>query len=254
MAKSSFNDQFILKGGILIASFVGQNKRTTQDLDMAWIGPTLSEERVLSTISAIASVNLDDGVKFVPTRIKPITTGTDHPGWRVFLKPIFFKIDDNIHIDIVSSDISNEYEVKHGYRSMFENKYIDINTQSLEGVLVDKFLASNQYGVGNSRMKDFYDMFVFTTFHSADISPQLFAVILNHVVKKHGSQLGDVRGTIASIGASPILQGRWERYQQTHPYAASVTFQQTVEALAKLAKWAGFGPLNSRAGRSFGPR
>jgi predicted nucleotidyltransferase component of viral defense system len=254
IAQSKFRNYIMLKGGVLITSLFGLDYRSTRDLDMEWKGDLLSKEMVEAIFSDIASCNLDDGVTVNLKKISPIGINFDRLGWRVMLELNFTKMRPILQIDLFSDDFEKVHDIEYSHKLLFEDRCINICSQSKESILVDKFLATFKHGIENYRQKDFYDMFVFTTIYAADISPQVFADLLNHAVKKRGIQLGDVRGTIASIRASTELQSRWEQYQGVTPYAASVTFQQTVEALAKLAKWAGFGPLNSRAGRSFGPR
>jgi predicted nucleotidyltransferase component of viral defense system len=241
LAQSKFRNYIIWKGGVLITSFFGLYNRSTRDLDLAWTGDSLSEEKAEAVISGIGGCDLNDGVSFKLRKTRPLVINSNQAGWRGMLDVSFTKIRHHLLIDLVSDDIAKELSFKYNHKLLFEDRYINMCAQSMESILVDKFLASHQHGLENSRLKDFYDMHMFTTVKAAEISPQVFADILNHVVDKRGIQLGDVRGIIDSIGASTDLQIRWERYQQTHPYAVNITFQHTVAALAKLAGWAGFG-------------
>jgi predicted nucleotidyltransferase component of viral defense system len=243
VVQSKYRNYIIWKGGVLITSFFGLYNRSTRDLDLAWAGDPLSEAKAEAVISGIGGCDLDDGVSFKLRKIRPLGINSNQAGWRGMLDVSYTKMRHHMLIDLVSDDIQKEHDFEYSHKLLFEDRYINMCAQSMESILVDKFLATNQHGLDNSRLKDFYDMHMFTTVKSADISPRVFADILNHVVDKRGIQLGDVRGAIASIGASPDLQSRWERYQQTHPYAVSITFQQTVAALAKLAGWAGFGSV-----------
>ena len=66
---SEYKNQFILKGGMLVAAMVGLDARATMDLDATIKGTNVSVEDVEMIISQIISIPLDDGVSF---RIKRI--------------------------------------------------------------------------------------------------------------------------------------------------------------------------------------
>ena len=66
---SEYRDKFILKGGMLVASMVGLDARSTMDIDATVKGATVGIEEIRGIIAAITAVQLDDGVTF---RIKRI--------------------------------------------------------------------------------------------------------------------------------------------------------------------------------------
>ena len=61
---SEYKDQFILKGGMLVAAMVGLDARATMDLDATIKNTTISVTDVEMIISRIISIPLDDGVSF----------------------------------------------------------------------------------------------------------------------------------------------------------------------------------------------
>ena len=66
---SEYKNQFILKGGMLVAAMVGLDARATMDLDATIKGTNVSVEDVEMIISQIISIPLDDGVSFRQTDI-----------------------------------------------------------------------------------------------------------------------------------------------------------------------------------------
>ena len=70
LSVSSFRDNFILKGGILVSSMAGIENRSTMDIDTTIQGFNLDEETVFHVINEIAGVSLEDEVTFL---IKKIT-------------------------------------------------------------------------------------------------------------------------------------------------------------------------------------
>ena len=69
---SEYKNQFILKGGMLVAAMVGLDARATMDLDATIKGTNVSVEDVEMIISQIISIPLDDGVSFRVKRISEI--------------------------------------------------------------------------------------------------------------------------------------------------------------------------------------
>ena len=63
IAKSSYKDSFIVKGGYLIGQLIGLDKRTTMDLDVTLKGTTLSQENLITIFEEILS-DSDDVFSF----------------------------------------------------------------------------------------------------------------------------------------------------------------------------------------------
>ena len=61
---SKYKDNFILKGGMLVAHFVGLDNRTTMDIDTTIKNYNLSKEDVIKMIEEIISINLDVSMIF----------------------------------------------------------------------------------------------------------------------------------------------------------------------------------------------
>ncbi len=60
----SYRNNFIIKGGFLIASMIGLDSRTTKDLDATIIGYPVSAESVQRMTEEILSVPVDDHISF----------------------------------------------------------------------------------------------------------------------------------------------------------------------------------------------
>lgn len=98
---SEYKNQFILKGGMLVAAMVGLDARATMDLDATIKGTNVSVEDVEMIISQIISIPLDDGVSFRVKRISEIMEEADYPGVRVSMetKFVLVKLFCNILFD-----------------------------------------------------------------------------------------------------------------------------------------------------------
>ncbi len=107
---SEYKNQFILKGGMLVAAMVGLDARATMDLDATIKGTNVSVEDVEMIISQIISIPLDDGVSFRVKRISEIMEEADYPGVRVSMETKFDGVITPLKIDISTvgrSDITD---------------------------------------------------------------------------------------------------------------------------------------------------
>ncbi len=86
---SAYRDNFILKGGMLVAAMVGIDARATMDMDATVKGYPMSAEAVEKIIREIAAVNIDDGVDFSIRSISEIMDDAEYHGVRASMETIF---------------------------------------------------------------------------------------------------------------------------------------------------------------------
>jgi len=80
---SEYRDQFILKGGMLIAAIVGIDARATMDMDATIRGFELNEDKLKNVFNEILSIPVDDGVLMRLSKVESIRDETDYPGIRI---------------------------------------------------------------------------------------------------------------------------------------------------------------------------
>lgn len=61
---SKYQENFILKGGLLLSALFGINNRTTRDMDTTIKGLDISKEQMVKVLNEILNIDLKDGVKF----------------------------------------------------------------------------------------------------------------------------------------------------------------------------------------------
>lgn len=82
---SHLRDNVVIKGGVLISSLVGVDKRSTYDLDATIQGLPLTHENAEKAFREIITVDVDDGFSFEFVRTEDIREADDYPGIRVHL-------------------------------------------------------------------------------------------------------------------------------------------------------------------------
>ena len=185
---SEYRDKFILKGGMLVAAMVGLDARSTMDLDATVKGANVNVEDIENLISAIVSVPIDDGVKFQLKSISEIMDEAEYPGIRVSMTTTFDGVVTPLKIDISTGDAITPREVRYSFKLMLEDRSIDIWAYNLETVLAEKLETIITRTTTNTRMRDFYDIYILDQLHGNTLNRQTLYDALLATAKKRGTE------------------------------------------------------------------
>ena len=235
IAVSDYRCNFILKGGMLIAAIVGIDTRTTMDMDATIKAQTLTASEITAIVEEILRTPIDDGVEFTLRGIEEIHEEADYPGYRVSIAAVLDKTRQMLKVDITIGDFVTPREIEYSFKLMFEDRTISILAYNLETVLAEKFETVVTRGVTNTRMRDFYDIYILTTTQTYDATA--FKAALQKTVEKRGTtgQMLDMPEAIKMIGESPVMVDLWEKYRKKYSYADDVTWEMVIGAVKALA-------------------
>lgn len=228
---SQYKDNFILKGGMLIAAMVGIDTRTTMDLDATIKGQQLTKSEITSIMEGILNIPVDDGVSFRLWETTEIREEADYPGYRISIEATLDKTRQIIKVDITAGDFVTPREIEYSFKLMFEDRVINIMAYNLETVLAEKYETVITRGVTNTRMRDFYDIYILTVTQPFD--KEVFYQALKKTVAKRNTveQMSSPENVLQVIAASDIMISQWGRYQKKYNYAADVTWEMVMSAL-----------------------
>jgi len=235
IAVSKYKKNFLLKGGMLVAAMVGISTRSTMDMDTTIAGQALTASELTAIIEEILSAPVDDGVRFSFLGIEEIREEADYPGYRVSISAILDKTRQTLKVDITTGDFVTPKEIEYEFKLMLEERAINIMAYNVETVLAEKFQTMISRGVTNTRMRDFYDVYILTA--NKQFDPAIFRAALDKTAEKRGTatQMDDTNDIIASIEKDPIMVNLWQRYSKTYSYAADVTWAMVIGAVKALA-------------------
>lgn len=234
MTVSEYKDNFILKGGMLIAAMVGIDTRTTMDMDATIKGQTLTALEIKTIVEEILRIPINDGVEFTFSGIEETREEADYPGYRVSVTAVFDKTRQTLKVDITTGDFVTPREIEYSFKLMFENRAINILAYNLETILAEKFETIITRGVTNTRMRDFYDIYILTTTKSFD--GDIFKAALQKTVEKRGTskQMNDIHEVITMLEESSVMIDLWEKYRKKYSYANVVIWGTAINALKAL--------------------
>ena len=233
---SEYRDKFILKGGMLVAAMVGLDARSTMDLDATVKGANVNVEEIENLISAIVSVPIDDGVKFQLKSISEIMDEAEYPGIRVSMTTTFDGVVTPLKIDISTGDAITPREVRYSFKLMLEDRSIDIWAYNLETVLAEKLETIITRTTTNTRMRDFYDIYILDQLHGNTLNRQTLYDALLATAKKRGTErhLAEAVDVLNEVESSPVMQKLWESYRRKCSYAADLEWNIIMRAVRSL--------------------
>jgi hypothetical protein len=236
VAVSDYKHSFILKGGMLIAAMVGIDTRTTMDMDATIKGHTLTAPEIKAIVEEILRTPIDDSVEFALRGIEEIREDADYPGYRVSIAAVFDKTRQTLKIDITTGDFVTPKEIEYSFKLMFEDRTISILAYNLETVLAEKFETVVTRSTANTRMRDFYDIYILTTTQTFDAG--IFRAALEKTACKRGTseQMADMPEAITMVEKSPVMIDLWEKYSKKYTYANDVTWGMAIGAVRRLAE------------------
>ena len=235
LSVSDYRDRFVIKGGILIASIVGLDTRSTMDLDATLQDLPLTEENVLKAVEEIVAIDLHDGVFFEEKSIAPIRKDDVYGGFCVRIDAVYDTIITPLSIDISTGDIIIPGAELYDFTGIFdEDLRIRLWGYNIETILAEKAESVLNRGIYNTRMRDYYDLYVLTMTRKFD--RPVFEEALAATAKHRGSSenIRDRASILDSIAASSDLRKMWEKYRQRFAYAKDIEFDEILKALDDL--------------------
>ena len=238
ISKSKYKDKFIIKGGLLLSSIFGVNLRSTMDLDTTIKGLPLNRETITKVINEIISIDVEDNIKLEIENVKDIREEELYSGFEVNLKAEFDGLKTNLMIDITTGDVITYKEVEFKYSTIFDNETINIMTYNYETIIAEKFESIISRNIDNTRMKDYYDLYMFVNLKWSDINKEILkkAIINTSKERETLDYIDNASNYIELISDDSRLKSLWNNYQNNYEYAKDIEFEDTINAVKTISE------------------
>jgi predicted nucleotidyltransferase component of viral defense system len=162
LSVSEYAGDFILKGAMLFMAWTGQSYRPTVDVDFIGRGQNSSERLVDVFRNVCAAEVAPDGLEFDANSVKavPIREEQKYQGQRVTLIAYLGKARIPIQADVGFGDVVTPRAKLIRYPTLLDLPAPCIRICPRETVIAEKLQAIVVLGIANSRMKDFYDLYI----------------------------------------------------------------------------------------------
>jgi predicted nucleotidyltransferase component of viral defense system len=233
---SRYRENFILKGGFLIAAMVGIGLRSTMDMDTTVKSLPVDRESIGRILQEIILIDAGDGVTFEITDIKNIRDVSEYDDFRVSLRAAFHTIRANIKLDITAGDTIIPNEIEYQYKLMFEDRTIPVMAYNLYTILAEKIETILSRNVTNTRGRDFYDAFMLLSMNKEEISREELLRAIDIKADERGSlsYVENYEKQLQNIAASPEIAKSWDNYIKDYPYARGISLSDILEFIAHV--------------------
>jgi hypothetical protein len=162
LSQSNYRDRFILKGAMLFMLWSDQPHRPTRDVDFLVFGDS-SEASLLAIFRELCDIPVeDDGLILMANnvQVEMIRDETEYGGIRVRLFGDLAGARVPIQADVGFGDAVTPGAREIEYPTLLGNPAPRLKAYPRETVVAEKYQALVNLGIANSRMKDFYDLWV----------------------------------------------------------------------------------------------
>lgn len=161
LSTSAYAERFVLKGAMLLTSWFEDLHRATRDLDLLGLGDP-SQDAMLAAFREILAVVVDDGVEFDlhALRVNQIREELEYGGLRLRTTASISGARIAVIVDVGFGDALEPGVEVIDYPSLLDFPRPRLRAYARETVIAEKFQAMVALGRANSRMKDFYDVWL----------------------------------------------------------------------------------------------
>ena len=233
---SQYRDNYIVKGGFLIASMVGLDSRATMDMDATIKGYPVNEESLQKMIEDIIAVPVSDDITFRFMSIGEIREDDEYSGYRVALRADYGKMAVPLKLDITTGDKITPREIDYSYKLLMEDRSISILAYNLSTILAEKLETVVSRGDQNTRPRDFYDVFILTKLRAGSIDMADLNAALKATSEKRGTTelMKKYHEIMQVVKNSDVMKRQWDNYRKDFDYATGIEFEDTCDAVVTL--------------------
>lgn len=228
---SRYKFNFILKGGLLLSAIIGDERRTTNDMDTMIKGIDIESDELLRIIQEIINIETDDNISFEIEKTKDIRVDDIYGGVNVKLIAKKDGLIVPLFIDITTKDPITPREIEFKYKSLFDDTYIKIMAFNKETIIAEKFETLIKDTETNTRAKDFYDLYILIEDYWNDLDKTNLIKAIQNTCKRRDSLyiLDEIEERFDFIKESNILQNEWNKYKIAHLYAKDIEYADIMK-------------------------
>ncbi|MGI6393461.1 MAG: nucleotidyl transferase AbiEii/AbiGii toxin family protein [bacterium] len=235
---SQYSQKFLLKGASLFLVWKKNSFRVTRDTDLLGIGD-YNLDRLIGIFKEICLIETaqDDGIKFLPETIKglPIRAEMEYGGIRINLDCRLHSAKISLQIDIGFGDIVIPSPEKVNYPVLLDFEAPVLNAYTRYTVVAEKFEAIVRLGMANSRIKDFYDLWILK--NSFEFSSETLEKAIAETFKRRKTEIpNDIPVSFTSkFYDDPQKTAQWKAFvKKIKAETGSLSFSQIIAEISEF--------------------
>ena len=230
LSRSDHRNRFVLKGAMLFATWVQAPFRPTRDLDLLGYGEN-SPDAIHDAFGAILALPVDDdGVVFDVEGLDaaPIREDVEYGGVRIRTQATIDGARIPIQVDVGFGDAITPGSIEIDYPALLDAPAPRLRAYPVETVVAEKLHAIATRGIANSRLKDYYDLWLIAeTFELERVS---LAAAVRQTFARRQTTLPPAKPTGLSDAYVETWSGQWRTFLGRERMAAAPEQLATVVA------------------------
>lgn len=235
LSTSAHADRFLLKGAMLFSLWYDDPHRPTRDADLLGFGQD-DEAHLIAIFQEIAAIDAGDGIQFAPDSVQAeaIREDSTYGGTRITLTGTLGSARCPIQIDIGFGDAVTPGPETVTFPALLD----DIPPPTLRvypvyTVIAEKYQAMVMLGLANSRMKDFYDLYVIA--HRTALEATTLAGAIAATFARRGTAIPTQLPLplTPEFATAPAKQQQWKAFL-TRNRLKETTLEDAISLLRQL--------------------
>lgn len=234
---SNYRNNFILKGGMLVASFTGLESRATKDIDTTINALDLDSDNMISVITEILAIDLEDNISYELRGHTEIMDDFDYPGIRFMIGAKFDSIDDTLQVDMSTDDVITPNAVEYQYPLMLEDRKIPLRTYNIETLLAEKLQTIIARGTANTRIRDFYDIYILNKLNKKSIDYTVLRAAYEATSKKRMTleKSEEIYSVLDYFENTDDGKAIWDNFKKNRYYVGNTSWTDICCSIRELA-------------------
>jgi predicted nucleotidyltransferase component of viral defense system len=233
LSVSPHGNRFLLKGALLLTAWRAPISRPTMDIDL--LGRTSNEiDAVLQIMKEVAQLDVqNDGIVFDPVSFngEAIREDADYSGVRTTFTGRLNAARIHMQIDIGFGDVVTPEPEKLSYPTILDFPAPVLFGYSRETVMAEKLQALVQLRMLNSRMKDYFDLWLLS--RHRELNKETLRTAIQRTFTNRATEIETAPvGLSTEFGNDPGKQAQWRAFLKNSALTqAPISLAEVVEEL-----------------------
>lgn len=230
-------DQFLLKGALLFDLWFDVPHRPTRDADFLGFGKADSA-MLAATVRLVCVIECDDGMSFAADSVvaTEIREEASYGGLRVKLKGFLGNANCTLQLDVGYGDAVTPAPLETELPTLLEGMPAPrLRVYPRETVVAEKLEAIASLGLGNSRMKDYFDLRALL--REGQLEPKLLVQAIAATFSRRRAPLPDglPLGLTSEFARNGLKSQQWSAFVAKNKLTAPPLEQVVAEVADGLA-------------------
>jgi len=237
LAQSPHANTFILKGALLLTAWQAPTSRPTLDIDLA--GRTDNGlENIRTVVRSLCAIDVtEDGITFnaESVEVSRIEEDADYEGARARFDAILAGARVLLQIDVGFGDVIVPHPERLEYPTILNFPAPVLLAYPKESVVAEKLEALTVLGLINSRLKDYFDLWLLSKVYPFDGTVLAAAVEATFERRRTTIQALPI-GLTEAFGRDPVRVTQWRAMRRRSPFGTAP--EELLDLVAAVSAFA----------------